>query len=238
MDSITPSPRSNAWIRATKTRFFWLLAALVSFILIAPSIPASSAGQGEVIVMSLLIFCGATYVSQGPSRTWVASILALVLGVVSTLYLVLDDPTYLRLIILIVLLFTLAYTAVNVLSFVLESGVVTIEHIFGAICAYVLITMAFATLYFILESLQPGSFSGVRLVAIEDRPWWQFFYFSCSTLSTVGFGDIVPVTLRARSFVVIEQLVAVFYVAILISRLTGMYTTTLATAFEKEEPRD
>ncbi len=41
----------------------------------------------------------------------------------------------------------------------------------------------------------------------------------------MGYGDIVPITMRARSFVIIEQLVAVFYVAILIARLTGMYNT-------------
>jgi len=85
--------------------------------------------------------------------------------------------------------------------------------------------MSFATLDFILETVVPGSFSGVHTIAVTDRPWWQFFYFSFTTLSTVGYGDIVAVTMRARSFVVIEQLVAVFYVAILIARLTGMYNT-------------
>src|SRR5271170_2931824 len=85
--------------------------------------------------------------------------------------------------------------------------------------------MAFATLDFMLESLAPGSFSDVHVKSMGDRGWWQFFYFSFTTLSTVGYGDIVPLTMRARSFVIIEQLVAVFYVAILIARLTGMYNT-------------
>ncbi len=66
----------------------------------------------------------------------------------------------------------------------------------------------------------------VALVMIIERPWWQFFYFSFSTLSPVGYGDIVPATMQGRSFTIIEQLVAVFYVAILISRLTGMYTSS------------
>jgi hypothetical protein len=220
-----PDEPGHAWGSITKVRFFWLLASLIGFILVAPSIPPSDSGQWETMVLSLVIFFSATYVSQGLTRIWAMLIMAIILVALTGLYLYLDDPTPLRLVLLYAMLLTLIYTAVSVLSFVLEGGgAVGIEHIYGAICAYVLIAMAFATLYFILESHLPGSFTGVTTARATDRAWWQFFYFSCSTLSTVGYGDIVPTTMRARSFVVIEQLVAVFYVAILISRLTGMYT--------------
>ena len=133
--------------------------------------------------------------------------------------------------VLLTLLVSLVYTSICVLSFVLASGRVSADHIYGSICAYVLIAMAFATIDFMLEIMVPGSFSGVHTQPMSERPWWQFFYFSFTTQSTVGYGDILPVTMRARSFIMIQQLIAIFYVAILISRLTGMYNI-------ETEPKD
>ncbi len=177
------------------------------------------------MILGLINFFAAIFVSQGMTRMWAIGILAAALLFTGGYYIFDGDPASMLVVILSILLVTLAYTATCVLSFVLDEGVVGIEHIFGAICAYILIAMAFGTLYFILELEQPGSFNGVHVVLhTGERPWWQFFYFSFTTLSTVGYGDIVPATARARSFVIIEQLLAIFYVAILISRLTGMYT--------------
>jgi hypothetical protein len=48
-------------------------------------------------------------------------------------------------------------------------------------------------------------------------------YFSFTTLTTAGYGDITPVTDQARSFVMIEQFSGVFFVGILIARLAGLY---------------
>ena len=221
--------RRNPWAHVTSVRFFWLLVLLIGFILTVPALPNSAKGQWEIMILGLINFFAAIYVSQRLSRFWAMGILALALLATGGLYIFDGDPASLLLASLCILLVTLTYTAWCVLCFVLDEGAVGIEHIFGAICAYILIAMAFGTLYFILEILQPGSFSGVHTGLKGERPWWQFFYFSFTTLSTVGYGDIVPTTMRARSFVIIEQLIAIFYVAILISRLTGMYTPTRKT---------
>jgi hypothetical protein len=219
--------RHNPWAHVTRVRFFWLLVLLIGFILAVPSMGTSERGQWEVMILTTVNFFAAAYVSQGTTRLWTMGLLALALVISGGFYIMDGDPASLLVIILCILLVTLAYTGASVLGYVLDEGEVGIEHIFGAICAYILIAMAFGTLYLILELLVPGSFSGVRIASHSgERPWWQFFYFSFTTLSTVGYGDIAPTTMRARSFVIIEQLVAVFYVAILISRLTGMYTSS------------
>jgi len=220
-----PPASLNMWVRVTRVRFFWLLAALLGLILAAPSLPDSAGGEWEVGILGMVIFFAASYVSHGLRRIWTITFLAVLLVVSIGMNIFLGDSTFSRLLLFSVMMIILVQTAVNVLTFVLDAGQIGAEHIYGAICAYVLIAMAFATLDFLLETITPGSFSGVRAHAITDRAWWQFFYFSFTTLSTVGYGDIVPVTMRARSFVIIEQLVAVFYVAILIARLTGMYNT-------------
>ena len=224
MDKLPPA-QSNRWVRITQVRFFWLLAALIGLILLAPTLPASMGGEWEVLGLGLVIFFAASYVSQGLQKLWVLALLALILIITVALNIFLKDSTVSRLLLFSVMLVILVQTSVNVLSFVLETGQVGPEHIYGAVCAYVLISMAFASIYYILETVAPGSFSGVHALTMTDRAWWQFFYFSFSTQSTVGYGDIVALTMRARSFVMIQQLVAVFYVAILIARLTGMCNT-------------
>jgi hypothetical protein len=223
----SPAHRRSPWAHFTRVRFFWLLVLLVGFILAVPSVPTSERGQWELMILGVIIFFATFYVSQGTARMWAMGILVLALTITGGFYIFDGDPASLLKLSLYLLLATLIYTASCVLGFVLDEGAVGIEHIFGAICAYILIAMAFGTLDFILEIGYPGSFSGLHMEPhAGERPWGQFLYFSFTTLSTVGYGDIVPVTARARSFIILEQLVAVFYVAILISRLTGMYTST------------
>ena len=55
------------------------------------------------------------------------------------------------------------------------------------------------------------------------------FYFSFGTLTTVGFGDITPVSKVARTLAVMEAVTGTFYLAILISRLVGIYSPTAQT---------
>ncbi|MCE0521581.1 MAG: potassium channel family protein [Methylacidiphilales bacterium] len=215
----------NLWVRASRVRFFWLLVTLIGVILTVPALPDSVGGEWESAGLGVVIVFAASYVSRGLQRFWVVVFLVLILIAAVGLNTFYQDSIATRALLFSILLIILSLTAIRVLTFVLDAGKVSAEHIYGAICAYVLIAMAFATLDFILESLEPGSFSGVHARTITDRGWWQLFYFSFTTLSTVGYGDIVPMTMRARSFVIIEQLVAVFYVAILIARLTGMYSS-------------
>jgi uncharacterized membrane protein len=51
----------------------------------------------------------------------------------------------------------------------------------------------------------------------------DFLFFSFATLTTVGYGDITPVTTQARSFAIVEAVYGVLYSAILIARVVGLY---------------
>jgi hypothetical protein len=52
--------------------------------------------------------------------------------------------------------------------------------------------------------------------------WWDLLYFSFTTLTSVGFGEVTPATSHARSLVILEQIAGVMYVALLVARLTSM----------------
>ena len=79
--------------------------------------------------------------------------------------------------------------------------------------------VTWAYFYGVIQYFFPGAFApaGAPLNQLD------FLYFSFTVLTTVGFGDIVPVHPVARGVTTIEQIIGVLYVAILIARLSGMY---------------
>ena len=61
--------------------------------------------------------------------------------------------------------------------------------------------------------------------AYEDSvvPWQVIVYYSYATLSTLGYGDVLPVTAWARSAATFEAVVGVLYTAVIVARLVGLY---------------
>jgi hypothetical protein len=109
------------------------------------------------------------------------------------------------------------------LAYVLRDAVVTVDELFAATCAYVLMALVFACVYALIEQVAPGSFSFPSLSGPTDSTrFWDLVYFSFTALTSTGFGDIHPIARQARAVVVIQQVTGVMYVAILIARLTGM----------------
>jgi hypothetical protein len=94
----------------------------------------------------------------------------------------------------------------------------------GALCGFVLILMVFMHLHGLLGALNPGAYqtNGPPLSACSDVMLVAIFqYFSTVTLTTVGFGDIVPVTPAARLATGLEAIVGQLYLAVVIATLVG-----------------
>ena len=108
------------------------------------------------------------------------------------------------------------------LAYVLRDAVVTVDELFAATCAYVLLAMLFGCVYTLLEIQAAGSFSIPAASDSARATRWDLLYFSFTVLTSTGFGDIHPLARHAQSIVIIEQVTGIMYVAILIARLTGM----------------
>jgi hypothetical protein len=100
---------------------------------------------------------------------------------------------------------------------------VTTNMIFGAVVAYLLAAVGFAYLYEVLELFQPGAFSGVPDGASPQALGDALLYFSLVTLTTVGYGDILPVSGLARPLAVLEGVFGTLYLAVMIARLVGLH---------------
>ncbi len=93
--------------------------------------------------------------------------------------------------------------------------------LYGGISVYLLLGIIWAALYREMEILSPGSFAGPD----DSLGFSNFIYFSYVTLTTLGYGDILPVTQKARSLAILEAITGVVFLGTLIARLVSLYTT-------------
>ena len=115
-----------------------------------------------------------------------------------------------------------------ILAHVFKSTRITRETIAGAICAYLLIGAMWAHVFSIVENVSPGSFADNSIEAdaasgpepIRDQAD-RFTYFSFVTLTTLGYGDMTPLTRPAKNLAAMEAIFGQLYLAVLIARLVG-----------------
>ncbi len=106
---------------------------------------------------------------------------------------------------------------------VMRSHTVTVELILGAINVYLMIGVGFAFIYGLSELLQRGSFTGLEELASTPDRVLYFLYFSFITMSTLGYGDISPLTPHGMTASYVQAIFGQMYLAILVARLVAMY---------------
>src|SRR5271167_3239815 len=213
-----------------------LLVAIIAAFLVRPLIGDSGAGPIMFSAAMLVLLLLALYdinVDElvGDRETLLAqrrrrSIIAWTLGVpaIAQRFIVPFAPShslYLAGSILWLLLFALITW--NELRAVLRQNEVTREVISMSVSTYLLLGLTCGLFYIVLHDLQPNAFSfGAAGPTSEQQTIPVLIYFSLTTLSTIGFGDITPLTLQARYAAVAEGITGQFYLAILVARLVGM----------------
>ena len=114
---------------------------------------------------------------------------------------------------------------------VLFVGKVDANRIVGSLSLYLLLGLIWTTIYLVLLTFDPAAFTG-----IEFSTWRESFpevaYYSFVTLTTLGYGDILPASHLARFFAYMEAIAGVFYMAIVVASLVSIGTSK-ATAHRK-----
>lgn len=124
----------------------------------------------------------------------------------------------------------LSYTTVLLLARILFRRDVTSNTIFASLCIYLMIGYVWAFFYTMLEMVAPGSFSidveVFRLQADANHLYTELYYlmyYSFTSLTSFGLGDILPASPWARVLTVLEAVVGQIYLVVLVSRLVGMH---------------
>jgi voltage-gated potassium channel len=117
------------------------------------------------------------------------------------------------------------FVVVELLRSILASGPVDADKLYAAVSGYLVIGLAFACLFEALAAWNPAAFTGAHAADSDS-----LFYFSLVTLSTVGYGDIVPTLPQTRVLAVAEALSGQLYLAILVARLVGLRTSPASSS--------
>jgi Ion channel len=222
-----------------------LLVAIVFLFLVRPLIGDGAIATATFSVALLVLLLFALYaiqvdelvgerkalLAQRRRRALIGWALAVPAIVARLTVIVAPSPVlYLSEAILWLLLFT--FITWHLLRGVLRQREITSETISMSISVYLLIGFTFGLFYILLHHMQPLAFSfGTTPTPIshEQQVFPILAYFSLTTLSTIGFGDITPVTLQARYAAVAEGITGQFYLAILVARLVGMQMSQSAS---------
>jgi hypothetical protein len=120
-------------------------------------------------------------------------------------------------------LFFLAVGIIIITDIMLHIRHVTSELIYGSINVYLLVGISFAFAHALVEFIQPGSISGLESLSMGDTSVMPFVYYSFVTMTTLGYGDLSPVTGPAASLAYVQAIFGQLYIAITIARLMGLY---------------
>ncbi len=195
---------------------------IVQCLLIFIALPCAATGypgsrvavEGLFIVFAALIIM----IARGPAATTIA-ILAMALvtfGAITTLFAPAADIARLSPIGNIIGGLIVGFVVGHA---VLAPGGVTIHRVVGAIVVYLNLGLIFASAYRLIWNLHPGSMTGIDLRADSLDAAGDVLYFSFVTLTTIGYGDIVPVHPLARSLANLEGIIGQLYPATLLARL-------------------
>ena len=121
-----------------------------------------------------------------------------------------------------------ATTIALLIRYVFDREVLTSDRLWGAAATYLMLGVLWSFVYAIVDRTGTASFSIRGSPASMDLT--DLLYFSFSTLTTTGFGDIVPLTRIARSAAIVESIIGQLFLAILIARLVGVYPRPERTA--------
>ena len=107
------------------------------------------------------------------------------------------------------------------LAQIVRSTIVDRDVLIGAVAIYLLLGITWALIFSFVQAIDPSSFGDLR--GSQHSDWNQFVYFSFSTLTTLGYGDIVALSPVARTLSIFEAITGVIFEAMIIARLVGLY---------------
>lgn len=200
-----------------------LLLALLFLIVASPSFSGDSAWLLVELTFDLILLVGVYSIGLGAHRWPFTALAVLTLG--TRWGQLLTGHTALDLTAAALSVCWLAYAIILIISHLFKRRDVSLDTILGAIIAYLLAAVAFSIVFQIIEIRSPGSFSGFPRVdsGVGGDLSSTTMYFSLVCLTTMGFGDIAPVSAIARPVAVIEGVFGQLYLAILIARLVGLH---------------
>ena len=202
-----------------------LLAVQLSGVLLYPAMDDSPIGRAALSSFALVVlFIAVRAVRATPALLWVAVLLGVPIVVLTILEIV--DPFDTRVILWSSILHAVFYfyTAFALLRYMFLDRFVTTDELWATGATFTVVAWAFAYVFMAVQVIWPQSFTAT-IAPDAQRTWFEMLFLSFTNLTSVGLSDITPILPHARSWVMIEQVAGLMYVALVISRIVGLTIT-------------
>lgn len=209
-----------------RTNFSYLLVALLILLIAIPladDLNIVSAPVVRGLVFSCLLLIG-VWSLRGGGRFFSIGMTFVIAGVILNVLAINMHSSifqYGSLLALMGFMFVaITYTLVQVAI----GNEINANRLVGAVCVYLLLGAIWAMTYTLIELLTPGSFSGFS--PTQDAGWdSEWLYFSFVTMTTLGYGDILPISATARGLAYMQAVFGQFYIAMLVAGLVSAYVS-------------
>jgi hypothetical protein len=199
-----------------------LLAVQLIGVLVYPFMDESPIGRAALSLFALIVlFLAVRAVRTTPALTWISVLLGVPIVALTILEVV--DPLNAQVILWSSVLHAAFYfyTTFALLRYMFRDRFVTSDELWATGATFTVVAWAFAYTFMAVQVIWPGSFTAA-INPDGPRTWFQMLFLSFTNLTSVGLSDIVPILPHARSWVMIEQVAGLMYVALVVSRIVGL----------------
>lgn len=207
-----------------KGNFAYLLVSLLGFLLVIAVLAQYPTIGGDQVLMFLIegtLILGIWSIAR--QRIWfVFGVILISVGAINILMHTIFAHEWAIYVNLVVALLFYLFTTMLAFEALFTGEQIDLNMIMGSICVYILVGICWSIFYFFESIIHPGAFNGID-VDISNCRFTDLLYYSYVTLSTLGYGDITPVTPIARTLAFLEALFGQFYIAILVASFVGMH---------------
>ena len=212
------------------------LAGLILLLCVGPFVDDLQYGRAiDAVLATLVLILGVLAVGRSHRTLVLALVLAVPAVVTRWVHHMWPDLLPPGLHVAAALVF-IGFVEFQMLHFIVRAPRVNSEVLCAGISGYLLLGILWMSAYMLVSSLNPAAFS-FNIGTSFTGPLSQFdaYYFSFTTLSTVGYGDITPLSHGARALAMIEAMTGMLYMAVLISRLVALHSSPDPEVSERKD---
>jgi ion channel len=205
-----------------RQRCFYLFAALLLVLMSVPFLEGSPHGRIILNILNLtVLITGAAAIGRGLG----ALVIGLLLAVPAATCMVVGQLYDARGWVILSNAFSAAFYFITVsylLSYALRRDVLTMDKLYGAAAAFLMLGALWMYFYFILLWFYPGAIT-LNGAPVDRLPPSTMLFFSFVTLTSTGMSDVMPAHPIARTLCTLEMITGLLYITVLIARLAGSY---------------
>lgn len=206
-------------INSTKYKMFNFMVSILLLLLLSAFLEGSKYGFIVLNILSSIVFISGVYAAGRSKRNVIILIILGLPWFLSEWVFTRSSETFFASV-----LFFLFLTMI-IFENILKTRKVTTDTLYGAICVYLMLGLLWASFYRFIEFISPETVFATNNIPMSGTlSFNEIIYYSYTTLTTLGYGDITSLTPVGKIVSVLEAVVGQLFIAFLVARLVGIYT--------------